>query len=222
MKIIDKRYQLAKHSSKQYSRRSRNQIKYIAFHHSASISGTVEQFANYHVNHLDWPGIGYHYVVDKQGDIYWCHDLETISYHVGNSNKASVGICLIGDFTKGKPTKAQYESTLKLTDMLMNELSINLKNVLGHNQFPNNSTACPAINMNTFREDVKKFQENKEDDEKLKLTSYQWKVLENNMKKLLKDKIITDQAWLTKIQNKTLTVSELAWINNIIFIRLKK
>lgn len=154
MKIIDKRNSLRKHPAKRYSTRSRSQIKYIAIHHSASTSGTVEGFANYHVNSLGWAGIGYHYVIDKQGVIHWCNNVETISYHVGNSNSVAVGICMIGDFTKEKPTDAQYKATLQLTKKLMSELNISVNNVKGHKEFPNNYTACPAIDMNKFRKDV--------------------------------------------------------------------
>lgn len=176
MKIIDKRNKLRKHPTKRYARRSRNQIKYIAIHHSASISGSAEAFANYHVNSLGWPTIGYHYVIDKQGIIYWCNDLETISYHVGNSNSAAVGICMIGDFTKEKPTPAQYQAALMLTKMLMDELNISSRNVLGHREFPNNSTSCPAINMNQFRNDLK------EDNQKMQ----EIKRLENKITQLEK------------------------------------
>lgn len=176
MKIIDKRNKLRKHPTKRYARRSRNQIKYIAIHHSASISGSAEAFADYHVNNLGWPGIGYHYVIAKDGTISHCHDVEVISYHVGNSNRDAIGICMIGDFTKEKPTPAQYQAALKLTKMLMSELNISSRNVLGHREFPNNSTSCPVIDMNQFRNDLK------EDNQKMQ----EIKRLENKITQLEK------------------------------------
>ncbi len=219
MKINDKRNSLARHSSKTYRRRNKSAIKNIAIHHSATTSGSAESFANYHVNNLGWPGIGYHYVVDRDGNIDWCHDLEVVSYHVGNSNGIAVGICMIGDFTQQKPTDAQYKATLELTKWLMSELKLGINAVWGHNQFPQNFTTCPVISMDKFRSDLTRVEE---DDETLKLTNYQWSTLEKNVAELLKDKVITDQAWLTKVKNKSLTVSELAWLNNMIVIRLKK
>ncbi|WP_209123684.1 hypothetical protein [Alkalihalobacillus sp. BA299] len=51
----------------------------MLFIQSATKTGSADAFARYHVNSLGWPGIGYHYVVDKEGSISWCHDLEVVS-----------------------------------------------------------------------------------------------------------------------------------------------
>ncbi|WP_227522072.1 peptidoglycan recognition protein family protein [Bacillus solitudinis] len=150
--MIDKRGTLTKHGSRTYRRRSRNSIKNIAIHHSATTSGSAEAFARYHVNELGWPGIGYHYVVDKEGKVSLCHDLEVVSYHVGNSNGFAVGICMVGNFQTESLGDAQRNATILLTRRLMNELNITVDNVWGHTEFPGYSwKACPSINMETFR-----------------------------------------------------------------------
>ncbi|OLO40716.1 hypothetical protein BTR23_04375 [Alkalihalophilus pseudofirmus] len=152
MNIIDKRNSLARHGSRTYRRRSRGSIRNIAIHHSATTSGSAEAFARYHVNSLGWPGIGYHYVVDRDGSISWCHDLEIVSYHVGNSNGMSVGICMVGDFRTQTPTSQQREAALDLTQYLMSELNISVDNVWGHIEFPGYSwKPCPSISMSQFR-----------------------------------------------------------------------
>lgn len=56
----------------------------------------------------------------------------------------------------------------------------------------------------------------REDGDKLELSNYQWGVVEANVKKLLDRKVITDQNWLQKAKNRTLTVSELAWLTFVI------
>ncbi|MFV8826967.1 peptidoglycan-binding protein [Alkalihalobacterium sp. APHAB7] len=152
MNIIDKRNSLARHGSRRYRRRSRGAIRNIAIHHSATTSGSAEAFARYHVNNLGWPGIGYHYVVDRDGSISWCHDLEVVSYHVGNSNGMTVGVCMVGDFRTQTPTSQQREAALELTQFLMNELNIPVDNVWGHIEFPGYSwKPCPSISMTQFR-----------------------------------------------------------------------
>ncbi|WP_088104932.1 peptidoglycan recognition protein family protein [Halalkalibacter urbisdiaboli] len=152
MNIIDKRGTLAKHSSRTYRRRSRSAIRNIAIHHSATTTGSAEAFARYHVNELGWPGIGYHYVVDKDGNISRCHDLEVVSYHVGNSNGYAVGICMVGNFQTESLGETQRNATLELTKHLMSELGITVDNVWGHTEFPGYAwKPCPSINMNTFR-----------------------------------------------------------------------
>lgn len=156
MKIIDKRKSLTKHPSKTYRKRSLSAIKNIAIHHSATTSGSAEAFANYHVNELGWAGIGYHYVIDKDGTISWCHDLDVISYHVGNSNGGAIGICLVGDFRTETLGKAQREATIKLTQMLMKDLGLSVNDVLAHQEYPNYSwKQCPAFDMSEFKKDLK-------------------------------------------------------------------
>jgi peptidoglycan hydrolase-like protein with peptidoglycan-binding domain len=152
MNIIDKRNSLASSRTTSYRRRAKSAIKNIAIHHSATSSGSAEAFARYHVNQLGWPGIGYHYVVDKDGLISLCHDLEVVSYHVGNSNSFTVGICMVGDFRTQSLTDAQRQATLDLTRSLMDQLNIPVDNVWGHIEFPEYSwKPCPSISMQTFR-----------------------------------------------------------------------
>ncbi|MFC0558781.1 peptidoglycan recognition protein family protein [Halalkalibacter alkalisediminis] len=152
MNIIDKRNSLASSSSRSYRRRSRSAIRNIAIHHSATTSGSAEAFARYHVNQLGWPGIGYHYVVDRDGSISLCHDLEVVSYHVGNSNSFVVGICMVGDFRTQSLPDAQRQSVINLTRSLMRDLNIPVDNVWGHIEFPGYSwKPCPSISMQSFR-----------------------------------------------------------------------
>ncbi|MBU8906763.1 peptidoglycan recognition protein family protein [Desertibacillus haloalkaliphilus] len=155
MEIIDKRNQLTQNRNRSYRQRSRNAIQNIAIHHSATTSGSAEAFARYHVNNLGWPGIGYHYVVDKDGTINWCHNAEVVSYHVGNSNGRAVGICMVGDFTQQSLGEAQRNATLDLTLMLMDQLNISVENVWGHIEFPGYEwKQCPSINMENFRREL--------------------------------------------------------------------
>lgn len=150
--MIDKRNSLIVHQSKKYKRRNKSGIKKIAIHHSATVEGSAEAFAHYHVNSLGWPGIGYHYIINKNGSVDWCNDLETISYHVGNSNSFTLGICMVGNFTKEAPTKEQYKACLELTRKLINELNLNKDDVLGHRQFAGyENKQCPSIDMDSFR-----------------------------------------------------------------------
>lgn len=155
MKITDKRTALPVHGTRRYRQRTQRQIQFIALHHSATVSGSAEAFAAYHVNQLGWPGIGYHYVIDKKGGISWCHPLETISYHVGRSNGAAVGICLVGDFRQERPQPAQRTAAVELTKSLMNELGITKEKVLGHQEFPGYQWKdCPAFSMSDFRREL--------------------------------------------------------------------
>ena len=159
MNIIDVRKKLPTHPLKRYQTRPISTIYYIAIHHSLTddIPGgkDVEAFARYHVDHLDWPGIGYHYVVDTDGTIYKCHSADVKSYHVGKHNRFSLGVCLVGDFRQYDPPAEQYQATIELVKQLVNAYGIKPQNVLGHSEFEGYAwKKCPCIDMNRLRGDV--------------------------------------------------------------------
>lgn len=152
-RIIDIRSQLPKHLTKKYSRRTLREITDIAIHHSLTgfdLAGSAPQgFSNFHVNNLNWPEIAYPFVIVKDGTIYYCTDILNVSYHVGNSNRFSVGICVAGDFRKGKdeqPTKAQQESLRWLVNSYLKPMLPNYQRTRGHNEFPGYSwKQCPEF-----------------------------------------------------------------------------
>ena len=84
-----------------------DKVTMVAIHHSATRTGSAEAFARYHVETHKWPGIGYHFVVEQDGEIIWCNDLIKKTYHVGNSNASAIGVCLVGDFRFDNPTDEQ-------------------------------------------------------------------------------------------------------------------
>lgn len=137
--------QLQKHPTRTYPTRSRTAITHICIHHSA-VAGTVpvEHIAQYHVENKDWAGIGYHYYITLDGTIYQTQRVETASWHVSHNNDRSVGICVAGDFTYSPPPAVQINAAAHLTAWLMEDLAVKEGNILGHKEFPDNSTSCPG------------------------------------------------------------------------------
>ncbi|MEF7565984.1 peptidoglycan recognition family protein [Bacillus infantis] len=116
-----------------------------AVHHSLTKGGSSAAFANFHVDENGWPGVAYHFVILKNGVIEWNHNLNVISYHVGNSNSFTVGICLVGDFRTEEPTEAQKLSLYLLMEALKKDLP-NYQRTRGHNEYPGYSwKACPEF-----------------------------------------------------------------------------
>lgn len=219
MKVIDLRGKLPTHKTKRYSTRKESDIRSIGIHHSLTVSGSPEAFANYHVNTNGWSIMGYAYVIQKDGTIYWCADHNIITPHVGNSNKHALGICLVGDFRTQQPSAEQYAAALWLVRKLQLELP-NATEIKGHSEYPGYSwKACPAISMDRFRYDIAVVGG---DEEKMELSNYQWNSLESNVKQLLDKKVISDVTWLEKVQQRKLTNSELNWLNNMVVMRLIK
>ncbi|HHN48737.1 MAG TPA: N-acetylmuramoyl-L-alanine amidase [Bacteroidales bacterium] len=155
--LKDFREKLTRHPSKLFPTRVLSAITNIAVHHSATKTGSAEIYARFHVNDLNWPGIGYHFVIEKDGTIKWTNNLQTVSYHVGNSNRTAVGICLTGDFREQEPTGEQWSSLFGLLKTLMVELNLSHDSVWGHSQFPGyESKACPCIDMTWVRQQLVK------------------------------------------------------------------
>jgi hypothetical protein len=149
----DFREKLLKNPRKNYQVRPLNRIRKIAVHHSLTRTGSAESFARYHINHHDWPGIGYHFVIEKDGTAKWCNDLTVKSYHVGNSNEIAVGICLVGDFREEMLEDRQRKPLMKLLRFLLRELDLTRHDILGHNEFEGYGwKACPCVDMHTIRD----------------------------------------------------------------------
>lgn len=160
MKIIDLREQLPQHQSKSYLKRSISDIKKIAVHHSLTDNipgdGDVFAFARYHVNHHNWPGIGYHYIVDRDGTVYKTNPAATISYHVGNHNSYCLGICLVGDFRDYQPSEEQIKSLHDLLGDLLIAYNMKPEDILGHSEFEGyHWKKCPNIDMDQIRSEMK-------------------------------------------------------------------
>lgn len=138
-KFKDVRTSLARHATKRFPVLDITSKVEIAIHHSLTrigLSGSnAEGFARFHVHSNDWPGIAYSYVIEPNGDIKFCNPINWRTYHVGNSNNISVGICLTGDFRTDKVTDAQAASLRRLVNRLQKEYP-RLKRIRSHHEYP--------------------------------------------------------------------------------------
>lgn len=149
IQIIDKYNSLMRNGS--YSTRSLDKISQIVVHHSASTSHKAEDFARWHVEQRGWAGIGYHFVIEKDGTIIRGNPLENISYNVANHNTKSIGICLSGNFEVEEPTDQQLKYLRKLIIHLRKLLPQPLQ-VYRHRDF--GSTSCPGGSLYTLINDL--------------------------------------------------------------------
>ncbi len=138
--VID---QLPKHSENEYETRPPEDIRYLVIHHSAAPASAGPQvIAAYHVRRHEWPGIGYHFVVAKDGTLYQTNALETKSYHAARANPYGVGICFLGNFTLAAPPAAQIQAGAHLLAWLLGELNLPEDAIRGHRELM--GTACPG------------------------------------------------------------------------------
>ena len=80
---------------------------YIILHHSGvKARHTAKDIHQWHKN-KGWSGIGYHYFIDKEGNIFECRPRDTVGAHAKGYNENSIGVCFEGDFNKETMTDAQ-------------------------------------------------------------------------------------------------------------------
>lgn len=126
--------------------RQPNEVKYLVIHHTVtSHDATPDDIALLH-KARGWGGIGYHFVITKDGTVYYVGDVGTARANVLNMNEKVIGISLIGDFTKHLPSDAQIKSAHELCEFFLTAgVWENLKswdNVVGHKELQ--ATQCPG------------------------------------------------------------------------------
>jgi hypothetical protein len=156
--IVD---ELPTHDTKEYLERELSDITHLTIHHTVSPPDrSIASIASFHVNSRDWPGIGYHYVLDDKGGIFETNYLTTKSYHAGSydapgdENLYSVGISLQGDFTDEPPPQIQQDAARWLVEVLQDALGE--LDILGHREMPGASTACPGATYKEWLEEIRR------------------------------------------------------------------
>ena len=126
---------------------AREETNRIVIHHTGSgddIDASAEQIHGWHKNGNKWAGIGYHFVVRKDGTIERGRPIWAMGAHAEGANYDSIGIHLSGDFTYAEPTEIQIEKTAMLIANLCDEYDIptDRNHILGHREVGNSS--CPG------------------------------------------------------------------------------
>lgn len=116
----------------------------IVIHHAAMPTDTSR--ADIHDLHLSngWAGIGYHKLVFTDGALEMGRPEEVVGAHAAGANRRSLGIVLVGDFSKVRPSHVQLESAARLTLDLMKKYRIPLEQVRPHRAVTE-GTDCPGL-----------------------------------------------------------------------------
>ncbi len=129
--------------------------RYIVIHHSATTGGNAGIFDRYHrqVKHME-NGLAYHFVITngkggKDGAIQtgkrWKSQLA--GGHTANAamNRIGIGICLVGNFQRHKPTAKQMTSLCALVGQLQAKYGVPDWRVITHRQVhQKKGTQCPG------------------------------------------------------------------------------
>lgn len=127
---------------------NRTRTDAIIIHHIGNTNADVSA-ARIHEWHLanGWAGIGYHFVIRKNGMIEQGRPMDAIGAHCYGENSHTVGVNLVGNFMESQPEAAQMTSGAGLIAALCRvyKLEPSAKTVFGHRDF--NATACPGDNL---------------------------------------------------------------------------
>ncbi len=134
---------------------------HLIVHHSAGSNSSsdwaavVRSIWDFHVNGRGWADIGYHYLIDPNGEIYLGRADDIQGAHFCAQNRNAMGICMLGTFTDVAPASAARASWVDLAayaackwDVSPQSRSIhassglNLLGVSGHRD--GCATACPG------------------------------------------------------------------------------
>jgi hypothetical protein len=148
-------------------------VTHLIVHHTLSDNNTVDWPAhlraiwNYHTFGLGWGDIGYHYLIDPNGNIYEGHlgGDDVIGTHANSANTGSMGLALLGDFGAVTPTNPTLNAAIELLAWKADQKDINvyessdtlpnigwgLPHLMGHRDvYGGFGTDCPGIALQTL------------------------------------------------------------------------
>lgn len=136
----------------------RDETDMIVIHHTGNPTDDDLSAEEIHESHLErgWSGIGYHFVVRKNGEIEVGRPMDAWGAHAEGDNDHTIGIVVCGNFEIAEPTVEQIESTSVLVAWLCeryNIAPITKDTVVGHRDLM--PTACPGQNLYDLLQEIR-------------------------------------------------------------------
>lgn len=114
-------------------------------HHSASRHDNIQIIRHYHIKTLGWQDIGYHFIINRQGELIKGRNLSLGGCH-GNreANKTLIGICCLGNFERDKINDIQKKTLFQFLQFLKIIFDWDSSLIFGHKEVRDKPTACPG------------------------------------------------------------------------------
>lgn len=202
MNIVEHKYSFASGLVKRKSTTD------IILHHAAALKCSANDIHSWHLQN-GWAGIGYHFLVRKDGSVHRGRPIDTVGAHAGNHNSYSIGVCFEGNFETEKMGEAQKEAGAELVTYLR-ELFPSIKTVGKHKDY--NSTACPGKNF-PFDYISK--------GKKTETPTKTGNTVSGDLYRVKNEVILTDPAKVKTTGNGIFTIVEQKTVNGVVFGRLK-
>lgn len=141
-------------SSKPGMKKELKKTKFAIHHSAGNVAPSYEVVKNIqhsHIHDKKWSDIGYHFLIDIDGNCFEGRDLNFQGAHVESSNKENIGICFLGYFDDNKnnfhlPKEAMFNKAGELIAVLSRKFSIVLSNesIKAHCKYKDAHTICPG------------------------------------------------------------------------------
>jgi hypothetical protein len=136
-----------------------NGIYRITIHHEGEVASglfskedvarRMEGIRQWHTGPKNgWADIGYHYVIDPAGRVWEARPLSLQGAHVKDNNEHNLGIMLMGDFNRQRPTGEQIAALVAFVPQQMQKYRVPVGRVHTHQELM--PTACPGRNLQRF------------------------------------------------------------------------
>ena len=140
------------------SLKKRQETNYLVVHQSATNRKQKCDVFDIHRWHIErgWSGIGYHFVIEKDGVLRSGRPLDTVGAHCKGFNSESVGICMVGGLNQQGETvdnfsDAQYK-TLQTLLIILKEIYKDAK-IVRHKDLAD--TLCNEVNIDKIKEHIR-------------------------------------------------------------------
>ena len=122
-------------------------VQYLVVHHTGGNAGDDYSAAQIHQMHQNrgWAGIGYHYVIRKNGQVEQGRPEYLKGSHTYGYNGVSLGVHVGGNFEEEEPTRAQIESLILLMTAKCREYGLPATAIKGHRDLDAN--LCPGESL---------------------------------------------------------------------------
>ena len=129
----------------------------ITIHHSgarvlrATERGRVVQALNEILaahQRIRYGDLGYHLAIDCAGRVWEGRSLSYEGAHVSGENPGNIGVMLLGNFEKQKPSSPQLDTLATLVGLLRKQFDIPARRVYGHRDI--GSSVCPGRYLYPF------------------------------------------------------------------------
>ena len=133
-------------------------INLIVIHCSATRNNqrfTVDMLRKCHNARFHGKGIGYHYYIERDGQLYQTRDENEIGIHARHYNAHSIGICYEGGLDeKGNSADTRTPAQRATLIALLRSLKIDYPNaeIMGHCELEGVHKACPCFEVSEYRD----------------------------------------------------------------------